>query len=310
MIRAFRPEDADGVAGLLDEGPIPEGVTGAGIRHWLASQPERARPGVWVAEAENGRIVGWARARLRWATTTRGVGEVTGFVAPGRRCLGLGTGLYDRAYAHLLAVGARVLESWSIEEDGDRFLCARGFRATRTQEILRLDLASADLSALDGLRAAREAEGYRLLPLAAVADRPEELYALDAGATADVPGTFREDDVRLEDWLTEAFGHPQLTHEGSFVVVAAGEPVAHSLLHVAPAANLAANEMTGTHHDHRRRGLARLAKLATIAWAKSQGYEQIRTECDQDNAGILHLNRSLGYRRVAVETEYLLEDLR
>ncbi len=71
MIRAFQAEDADAVAGLLDEDAIPEGVTGAGIRHWLASQPERARAAVWVAEAEKGRIVGWARARLRWATTTQ-----------------------------------------------------------------------------------------------------------------------------------------------------------------------------------------------------------------------------------------------
>lgn len=309
MIRAFRDGDAEGVAALLDEDPLPEGVTGDGVRHWVASQPERARAGVCVAE-EEGRIVGWARARLRWATTAEGVGEVIVFVSPRRRRRGLGAALYERAHEHLLAVGARLLESWSTDEEGGRFLLDRGFKSTRTQQILRLDLGSADVSGLDALRAAKEAEGYQLVPLAAVADRPEALYALDAGATADVPGTFREDDVRLEDWLAETFGHPQLTHEGSFAVVSAGEPVAHALLHIAPATNQAANEMTGTHRDHRRRGLARLAKLASIEWAKSQGYEQIVTGCDQDNAAMLHLNRSLGYRRVAVETEYLLEDLR
>jgi RimJ/RimL family protein N-acetyltransferase len=68
--------------------------------------------------------------------------------------------------------------------------------------------------------------------------------------------------------------------------------------------------MTGTHPEHRRRGLARLAKLGTIAWARSHGYEAIRTDTDEENPGMLHLNRSLGYRAVGVETQYLCEDLR
>ena len=148
------------------------------------------------------------------------------------------------------------------------------------------------------------------MPLASVADRAEALYALDAGATADVPGTYAEDDVRLDDWLAETLGHPQLTREGSFVVLAGDEPVAHALLHVDPDAMTAANEMTGTRRDHRRKGLARLAKLATIAWAREQGYPAIVTGCDQDNAGMLRLNKGLGYRTVGIETEYLREELR
>jgi GNAT superfamily N-acetyltransferase len=146
--------------------------------------------------------------------------------------------------------------------------------------------------------------------LEAVADRAEELYGLDAGAIADVPTTYAEDDVRLEDWLTEVLGHPQLSHQGSFVVLAGGTPVAYAFLHVDAAFRLAATEMSGTRADHRRRGLARLAKLATIAWAREQGYEAIHTDTDEENAGMLHLNRSLGYRPVGMETQYLREDLR
>ena len=130
MIRPFRADDGDAVARLLAEAPIPEGVTGDGIRHWVASQPERARAGVWVAEVERG-VVGWTRARLRWATSVEGVGEVTGFVSPPKRRQGVGAALYDHAHAHLLAVGARVLESWSNDEEGGTFLRERGFRDVR-----------------------------------------------------------------------------------------------------------------------------------------------------------------------------------
>jgi GNAT superfamily N-acetyltransferase len=105
--------------------------------------------------------------------------------------------------------------------------------------------------------------------------------------------------------VKEALGHPQLSREGSFVVLAGRRPVAYALLHVDPPARLAANEMTGTHRHHRRRGLARLAKLAAIAWAQEQGLDAILTGNDEENAGIVRLNESLGYRVAAVETEYL-----
>jgi L-amino acid N-acyltransferase YncA len=309
MIRPFHEDDADVVAALLDEDPVPEGVTGEGIRHWLASQPERGRAAVWVAD-EEGSVAGWARARIRWATSAEGVGEVTAFVSPSRRRRGLGGALYDRAHAHLVEVGARLIESWTTVEPGERFLVARGFRPVREQIVLQLDLDTADLSGLDPLRSERRAEGYEVVPLGALLDRPEELHALDARATADVPGTFPEDDVRLEDWLGEALGHPQLTREGSFLVLAGGMPVAYSFLHVAPRSRVAANEMTGTDPGHRRKGLARLAKLAATAWAREEGYRVIKTACDQDNTGMLHLNRTLGYEQAGTETQYVLEDLR
>ncbi len=176
--------------------------------------------------------------------------------------------------------------------------------------MLQLDLDAADLSGLAGLQAAKEAEGFSVLPLAAVAHRTEELHALDAAATADVPATYAEDDFRYEDWLADTLEHPQLSQEGSVVVLAGEELVAYALLHVEPGSGLAANEMTGTRADLRRRGLARLAKLATIAWARENGLAAIQTSTDGENAAMLRLNESLGYRPVAVETEYLLEDLR
>jgi RimJ/RimL family protein N-acetyltransferase len=68
--------------------------------------------------------------------------------------------------------------------------------------------------------------------------------------------------------------------------------------------------MTGTRADLRRRGLARLAKLATIAWAREHGFAAIQTSTDGENAPMLALNESLGYRPVSTETQYLLDDLR
>lgn len=306
MIREFLPEDAEGIAALLHEDDVPTPVTGPGILHWHESQPERALVRSWVA-VEDGAVVGWVRARLRWATSAEGVGEAWAFVHPSQRSRGLGAALYGLAAAHLDEAGTRVLESWSETEEGGAFLDARGFRAVRGLHVLRLDLPAV-VEGLPGLRAAKESEGFAVVPLAAVLDRPRELHAVDAAATADVPMTHAEDDLRFEDWIDETLGHPQLSPEGSFVVLAGEQPVAYALLHVDPQARLAGNEMTGTHRDFRRRGLARLAKLAAIGWAQEQGFEAIVTASDAENVGMVGLNESLGYRAVATETQYLRDE--
>ena len=54
--------------------------------------------------------------------------------------------------------------------------------------------------------------------------------------------------------------------------------------------------MTGTAPDFRRRGLARLAKEATIRWAAEAGIRTIVTSNDTTNADMLALNEHLGYR--------------
>jgi GNAT superfamily N-acetyltransferase len=306
VIRPFAHEDGQGVAALLNEGGIPHALTPDGVRHWPAGQPERAVARCWVA-VDGDRIVAWSRARLQWFTRAQDVAEVWAFVSPEHRRRGLGGALFAAGLEHVAAAGARSVESWSEENAGERFLGSRKFRPVRVERVLRLDLADADLSALHDLRAAKEAEGFTLVPLEAVAHRADALYGLDAAATADVPATHAVDDLRAEDWIEEAFAHPQLTRDGSFVLLAGDEPVAYAFLHVDPGHRLAANEMTGTRADLRRRGLARLAKLATIAWARENGYDAILTSTDGANAGVLGLNESLGYRQVATETQFLLE---
>lgn len=53
--------------------------------------------------------------------------------------------------------------------------------------------------------------------------------------------------------------------------------------------------MTGTHPAYRGRGLARLEKEATIAWAAEAGLEYLLTSNDSTNAAMLALNKRLGY---------------
>ncbi len=300
MIRALRPEDAPVVAAIQRESEVPEAVPAEGIVHWFGAQPERARVVGWVA-VEGAAVVGWARARLLWKTSAPGVGEVWAFVAPRARGRGHGGGLVEAALAHLREADARVLESWAVVDDGRRFLEARGFRPGRSQRVLVLDLAGVEVPEPGPLA------GVRVVPLREVLDRPRELHALDAAAVADVPETFVYDDVRYDEWRRTELENPALELDGSFVALAGELPVAYAFVYADRAAGVAANDMTGTLPAYRRRGLARLVKLATIRWARAEGFGRFVTESDDENVGMLRLNESLGYRQVAVETEYLRE---
>ena len=60
---------------------------------------------------------------------------------------------------------------------------------------------------------------------------------------------------------------------------------------------------------HRRRGLARLAKLATIRWAEANGVEWRLTANAEANAGMRALNESLGYRPAGTQAFYVRDAL-
>jgi len=66
----------------------------------------------------------------------------------------------------------------------------------------------------------------------------------------------------------------------------------------------AVNNFTGTLRSHRGRGLATLAKLASIRWAAGNGIVSISTTNDERNAGMLAVNRKLGYEAVGRMVEY------
>lgn len=253
-----------------------------------------------------GEIVGYARARFLWKTSAENVGELWGFVRPSRRNHGLGDLLYEAAVAYLREHGAQALLSWAEQEPGRRFLRGHGYRATREERVSALEIAQAPLAELLRLEQAKAAEGFRLVPLSALLHRPRDVHALYAAALGDVPETFATDYLPYEDWERHSLGQPQLTAEGSFLVIAGDRPVSFSFLQVDPP--LAANEMTGTLPEFRGRGLARLAKLGSIRWAAENGIETILTANDEENAAMLALNESLAYRAVATGTQFVRED--
>jgi GNAT superfamily N-acetyltransferase len=302
-IREARDDDAPGVVDLFNE-VYPTWVqTEAGWLHQRTTQPEEAHRLSLVAD-EGGRIVGVGSGSIQHEAARPGVARVGASVREDSRGRGIGSRLYARAEQHVRAHGARRLLATTHDDDASRrFAQARGFRHTLTERISAVDPRTVDLSGFGALEAAKARDGFSLVPMSEVS--AADVFAVDVEATHDTPMDEPVGELRLDDWERRHWRHPDLSHEGSRVVVADGQAVAFAMVSVDLARGKAANEMTGTLRRFRGRGLARLAKLGTIAWAVENGITQILTGNDETNAAMLAINVSLGYRPIGSELSWV-----
>jgi GNAT superfamily N-acetyltransferase len=294
LMRPYQPADAPLVTDILRETQPAFVFTEAGVQHWIDAQPRRARLLMLVAE-DCGRLVGCADAFLVHDSSVEGGSRIWVGVREEARNRGIGSRLYEEAEAHLSKAGAERVTALTDERpEGERFLRKRGFTEGRKERISALDPATADTSRFDELRANVAREGYGLVRLAEVLDKPYQLFECFAEAGGDAPADEPWDRARYEEWRRQSLERPDLTSEGSFVVVHEGKPVSLSWLEIDPETRRAGNYFTGTMRAHRQRGLGRLVKSATIRWAHERGIREIVTGNDLTNAPNTGAQRSIG----------------
>jgi GNAT superfamily N-acetyltransferase len=292
-VRELRDEDVPGVVRLVRKTYPHDLVAEEGFRHAIATTPARGRQRLWVA-VDKRAVVAFAGARLHTldAGGENGLCRVT--VEDRHRGRGLGSELFATALDHLRHAGARTVIVDSGHTDGRRFLERRGFRLTHTLRYSRIDPRRGDFVELGHLRSRKEEEGFTVIPLAQC--RPEDVHAVDAEATLDIPFEAPMTEVRLDEWIDQAWRHPLLSLEGSFAAAHAGRLVAITMARVDLAAGRALNDMTGTLRAFRGRGLARLVKLCQLEWSAANGITSVITDNDATNAPMLAVNERLGYR--------------
>jgi GNAT superfamily N-acetyltransferase len=298
VIRPFEPGDAEQRADLLHV--LSPGLvqTAESLRDRQVSEPKRARRQSWVA-TEGAELVGFASAYLQWFGGEAGKGRIWLGVREDRRGRGIGSALWEAARAHLSGAKKHTVE---VDDDpaGLRFVQKRGFRQYDSEIISSLDPRDCDLEP-------KPHEGFRVLPLRDVLERERELYEFYGSAGAIPPGD-EENRVALEEWRRFVLGNPLLDAEASVVIVGSmDEIVSLAWLLVDPTRRRAENEWTASLPRLRGRGLARLAKLATIHWALEQGIGEIVTGTHPDNLAMLELNRRLGYRELFTRRDFQLQ---
>ncbi len=302
MIRELRSDDFGAVAELLRRLRGDNLYTERGVRYDVESEPERADAARWVADQDG--IVGYAAAIRRWWRLPNDAYAWAG-VVPEARGRGIGSALWDLVEQHIAGLGVHSCFSDVVDDaSGDAFLRARGFRVDRVDRVSVLDPRTIGLDELSQ-RTRRAAEGgYSLATLDSVGDM-HAVYELALEAWDDIPGSSGSHAVSFDDWQNSLLRAPDLHAGASAIVASDGRPVSLALLSVDLESRRARNEETGTARAHRRRGLATLAKLATIRWASEHGIESILTDNAEQNLGMLAINERLGYRPLVARQRWI-----
>ncbi|MBA2294800.1 MAG: GNAT family N-acetyltransferase [Actinobacteria bacterium] len=288
-IRAFAPDDAEPVAVLLSSLAPASIQTADSIRHRQLGEPSRARRQSWVATA-GGDTLGFATAYLQWFGGEVGKGRLWVGVREDRRKRGIGTQLWDRAVAHL-ADAKKLTVEVDADPAGLLFVEGRGFAQYDAEVISRLDPRESALEL-------KPTEGFRTVALREVRARDLELFEF-VGVSGGIPLGDPANRVTLKEWRRFIVDNPALDDDASVVVVDANERIVSlSWLLIDRSQRRAENEWTATLPELRGRGLARLAKIATIRWAAAHAIREILTGNDLDNLPMRELNRALGYQEL------------
>jgi GNAT superfamily N-acetyltransferase len=302
MIRPLDEADVPAFAAVFREERPDQLWTERGIKHWIDSTPPRAGAQWWLAEFDG--VQAGAIAMRRWWRTDA---SAYAFVAAPAGADDCAEALWQTVDAHVESLRVDKLMTHVLAGRTDEeALRRRGFVAERLDRVSVLETRTADISELAPRLESACAAGYELVQLAEVDDL-RGIFDLDMEVMDDMPGGEAAHGMSFEEWSQDLTESPDLSHEGSSIVVHEGKPVALALLAVDELARRGRNEETGTARAHRRRGLATLAKLATTSWARDNGVDEIVTDNAEANEGMLAINEHLGYHPLLARQRWAKE---
>lgn len=301
IVRDFRPEDAAAFAEVRRLALPVLLSTAESVLHDVAQAHSDAHYRPLVAE-EDGELIGTVQLGLAHDSPVPGQGYLNVYVHPERVHRGAGALLVRTAEERLTTLGATTLFCWVLDTPDNRaFAERRGYRASRSSRFLRLDLTHGTLPPQ-----AASPSGVELRTAADFADDPRPLFTLDAETTADEPGDIDAELDDYEQWLRDTWHHPLLDHELTTVAVVDGVPAAFTAARTDGRGRYF-TAMTGTARAFRGRGLAKLAKNASLHRARAAGCTEAFTGNDASNGPMLAINKWLGYEVCTAEVRYVRE---
>jgi GNAT superfamily N-acetyltransferase len=274
------------------------------MRHWWTIEATDNVVERWIA-MRDGRAVGLAFQRhAPWEKMPERYGRVAGDVLPEVRTPDRLDALFAYAEDRSRAQGTKTFTVWAWEDDRLRLdvLAARGFTEERRERFWECDLvANRDTLAkmAEESRNRMRAEGLQILTLAEDTD-PEKyrkLWRMSDEAEQDVPTTVPHVATSwevFEEWMRA----PGLREDRQWIAREGDDIVGVSQLSYPPTRGHVETDWTATARKVRGRGVARALKCETVMQAIGLGVDRVRTDNDGENAPILHLNASMGYRRL------------
>jgi GNAT superfamily N-acetyltransferase len=282
-------------------------------RHWQEDVPgflfeETLRPaneptlrlGAWTAD---GALAGMAQASLSEdgaPFTDRAQGFVA--VAPAYRRQGLGARLADEVERFAAAARVRWLETEAREPElaaALPLLRKRGFEELERYQTSRQKPSTVDLGTLDQRQGRLREGGIETITLAEIDGElvRQELYRCNTTLWRDMPHEAHVEwqDPPFDTFTRSIYERPSVILDSFFVARDGDHIVGLSYLLRRPDGDAEVGD-TGVLKSHRRRGIARVLKMLVTRYAARQGIGYVHTDNRADNAGMLAINRELGFK--------------
>lgn len=268
------------------------------VRMERGAKSESSQDSEWLVDG------GFARLEMRRGRAHADVGLA---VAPHARRRGVGRHLFSFLAGQARAAGRRSIVGAHCDEAGAAFAASLGARRGNTHLVSTL--------ALPIVLRPEPVPGYRVLSWAD--EPPEELvdsWVVALASINDAPRSPGIEPSRIEAQLVRdrvanlvARG---VQYRVTFVLDPAGEVVGLTETHLGgePGA-VARTTATTVLAEHRRRGLAQWLKAESLARLMEQRPDVtiVRTVNDETNAGMLAINRAVGFRTAAAYTDAIVD---
>ncbi len=308
-IRPYREEDAEAIA-EINNSLFPEfPETAEEIAHQDEQrrkdmedpeQPIKWRRWVWQ---EEGRVMAvGSYGQDPWMYHPRKFNVWTA-VHPDCQRRGIGGRLYDHVLAAVMEFDPIKLSSWTCPEKTPQsvgFLENRGFKGGMKVWDSKLTLADWDPAPFEGAVKRAEEQGLKLVDLKQLAelhpDWDRRLYEMERQIWKDIPLPDQQTDPGFDWFKRHVLESPNLYPEAAWVALDGDLPVALSALWRQKAGDHLATGLTGTARSHRRRGLALALKVKSLSFAKSKGHPWVMTDNEENNVGMIAINKALGFR--------------
>jgi GNAT superfamily N-acetyltransferase len=206
---------------------------------------------------------------------------------------GAGMALYEAISAWARERGLDTIETYVADNDPESlaFALRRGFTEDTHELGVSLDLRRIESPIIE------PPEGVQIVTWAERPGLAQGIYEVWLEAIPDIPGAEDEQIEPFEDWLAHDMRGRGDRPEATFVAVAGDRVIGYAKLSRSSAQlRIAHHDLTGVKRAWRGRGVARALKAKQIAWAKANGFEELRTTNEERNAPIRRLNQEFGYR--------------
>ena len=295
-------DDAQTVADIETEARTDDVEDPKLLRHWWQMVSAEAVVKRYIASS-GGAVVAFATwNHLTWDRMPKRFMRVGAETRPGPKRVARLDALFGFLEEEARREEARKATAWAYTDDEDRvaLLKKRGYQEERRQRFWELDLVTNRERITKMAAESRERmkrEGIQITTLDKIDDphKWEKLKRMSDEAEQDVPTTVPHVLMPMAEWM-KWFDSPGLRPDRIWIALEDDDIVGISQLAYPPVRGVVMTDWTGTGRKVRGRGVARALKCETLMQAIALGIDRVRTDNDSQNAPILHINETMGYR--------------